>query len=130
MSGKPGLTVDVVKGLLGQPFFPKLLATQGLGTAASDLGVSERSLRRRLTDLGAKPREIIARYRRETLVSMLLEDCPCGAISRELGFVSPCTLSRFAGKQFGHSPRLLRQLLKTCVQVEGFVPPKWTAVRF
>lgn len=130
MSRKPCLRMEDLKRLLDQPFFTKLFATRGPQAVASDLGVSERSLRRRLHDLGTDPREIITSYRSRLLVAMLLADLPCGVISGELGFKAPCTLSRFARKQFGHSPRLLRRLLKTAAYPEAAEPPLKVGMTF
>jgi AraC-like DNA-binding protein len=124
MSRKPCLKIEDVKSLLDQPFFTKQIATRGPRAVASNLGVSERSFRRRLHDLGTDPRELITSYRIKMLVTMLLADLPCGVISRELGFKAPCTLSRFARKQFGHPPRLLRRLLKTTAHLEATGLPK------
>lgn len=83
------------------------LHTGGLGTAglARDLGVSARTLRRRLAEHGLTPARLVERLRRELAERYLAEgDFPLGRIAYLLGYGDPATFTRAFRRWTGTTP--------------------------
>ena len=83
------------------------LHTGGLGVPAlaRDLGVSARTLRRRLAEHGLTPARLVERLRRELAERYLAEgDFPLGRIAYLLGYGDPATFTRAFRRWTGTTP--------------------------
>ncbi|RLP82880.1 AraC family transcriptional regulator [Mycetocola lacteus] len=80
-----------------------------IGAAARALHLTERTLRRRLAELGTTFAEIVDGVRRERALHLLEENVlPLIQISAELGFADERSLRRACVRWTGHSPARLR----------------------
>lgn len=81
---------------------------------AQTLGMSERTLRRRLTELGTSYQLLIEQLRRGRAVELLHRgDRSVEAIAAELGYDDPSNFSRAFRRWTGRSPRAYRRQLPT-----------------
>lgn len=88
-------------------------AAPSLAEVANDLGLSERTLQRRLTEAGTSLQEIVDDCRRE-LAERLLTDTniSLAQVAYKLGFSAPSAFTRSATRWFGMSPSAYRQQSK------------------
>lgn len=88
-------------------------AAPTLAEVAGQLGLSERTLQRRLTEAGTSLQEIVDECRRELAEKLLLEtDLSLAQIAYKLGFSAPSAFTRSATRWFGTSPSRYRSLMK------------------
>ena len=81
-----------------------------LAGAAAQLGMSERTLQRRLTDEGTSLQEILDECRRELAEKLLMEtNLNLSEISERLGFSASSAFTRSAIRWFGVSPSAFRR---------------------
>jgi len=110
--GRPRTPTPSLIELLRDPRLGGLLSRDGFVGLAHDLGMSERTLRRRLQEAGLSPRDLLNAWRRKELRRLLLDDVSLARIREGLGFMTPGSLSHFARREFGMSPTSLRRRLK------------------
>jgi AraC-like DNA-binding protein len=77
---------------------------------ARSLGMTERTLRRKLTQAGASYSELLDRVRQGRAVELLETDMPLADVAQHLGFEDARSLRRKVQGWTGHSPKALRQL--------------------
>ena len=109
---KPLPSSLTVGGLLTDPERLGLLARLGAKAFAHRLGVSERTLHRRLREAGLTVRDLLVIWRRRELRHELLEDIPLSCVCERLGFASPPSLCRFVHREFADTPGRLRCRVK------------------
>lgn len=110
--GRPRTPTPGLVELLRDPRLAGLLSRDGFVALAHDLGVSERTLRRRLREAGLSPRDLLNSWRRRELKHLLLDDVPLACIREELGFSTAGSLCHFVRREFRTSPTALRGRLK------------------
>lgn len=80
-----------------------------LGTAAASLGLSERTLQRRLSEAGTNMKDVIDDGRRELAERLLTQtSLSLSQIGYKLGFSAPSAFTRSATRWFGVSPSVFR----------------------
>jgi AraC-like DNA-binding protein len=77
---------------------------------ARSLGMTERTLRRKLTQAGVSYSELLDRVRQGRAVELLETDMPLADVAQHLGFEDTRSLRRKVQGWTGHSPKALRQL--------------------
>ncbi len=120
----------MVSSLTSDPLdsqFLSSLARLGAKAFAHRLGVSERTLRRRLNKRGFSVRDLLVVWRRRELRQVLLGDMPLTCVCEQLGFASPPSLCRFVHREFGDSPGRLRCRLKEEATLETVRRPTSSA---
>ena len=110
--GRPRTPTPSLVELLRDPRLGGLLSRDSFVALADDLGMSERTLRRRLQEAGLSPRDLLKAWRRRELRRLLPEDVALDRIRQELGFSSAGSLCHFVRREFGMSPTALRGRLK------------------
>ena len=86
---------------------------QGLEVAAEVVGLSKRSLQRRLTEEGTTFRKVLALCRLDCALSDIEDlDLPLGEIALRLGYSEPSAFSRAFRDGVGMSPRTYRARLQ------------------
>ncbi len=84
--------------------------TPTLATEAERLGISSRTLQRRLTQAGTSMQSILDEGRKEMATRLLLEtNLTLSTIGYKLGFSAPAAFTRSAIRWFGMPPREYRQ---------------------
>ncbi|MFG1999253.1 AraC family transcriptional regulator ligand-binding domain-containing protein [Spirillospora sp. NPDC048911] len=83
----------------------RLPALPSMGSAASDLGMSERTLRRRLAEEGSSFSAIVMAARRELAEELLLQGVPSLQVARQVGFAGPAAFTHAFRRWTGSSPR-------------------------
>ena len=84
-----------------------------LGEAAHHIGLTPRTLQRRLAEAGTSLNELIDRTRAEVAQRLLRDsERPISDIGYELGFSQPSAFTRSTQRWFGLSPSQLRQHLR------------------
>lgn len=82
-----------------------------LASAAARVGMSERTLQRRLTEAGTTLQEMLDQCRRELAEKLLTESSlSLSEISYRLGFSAPSAFTRSAIRWFGVSPSVFRKI--------------------
>ena len=82
---------------------------ESMPDVAHQLGMSERSLRRKLDDAGTSFREIVDQVRQTRALEMVLQsDLPIQSIAEQLGFEDARSLRRRLTEWTGRSARELR----------------------
>jgi AraC-like DNA-binding protein len=110
--GRPRKPTPGLVELLRDPRLAGLLSRDGFVALAHDLGMSERTLRRRLKEAGLSPRDLLSSWRRKELRRLLLDDVSLARIREELGFTTPGSLCHFVRREFRTTPTALRRQLK------------------
>ncbi|MAY60814.1 MAG: hypothetical protein CML29_01260 [Rhizobiales bacterium] len=81
-----------------------------LSELAGRIGMSERTLQRRLAESGSSLHDIVDQSRRDLAEQLLVEtDLSLSQISERLGFSAPSAFTRSASRWFGKPPSKLRQ---------------------
>lgn len=83
-----------------------------LGRVAKAMAIGERSLQRRLVDLGTSFERIVEETRRELSDRLLATDMPLSEISYLCGYSSASAYSRAARAWYGMAPQAKRQRLR------------------
>jgi AraC-type DNA-binding domain-containing proteins len=88
-------------------------AVPTLAEVASRLGMSERTLQRRLTEAGTGLQDIVDECRRELAEKLLSEtNMTLAQIAYRLGFSAPSAFTRSAARWFGMSPSAFRRTVR------------------
>lgn len=91
----------------------QLSSVPPMSAIARELGMSERSLRRKLNDSGTSYRDILSRVRQTRAMELMHEtNLPLATIAHELGFEDTRSLRRGLLQWTGRSARALRQDLQ------------------
>jgi len=103
-----------------------LLLPSGRATieqVAAHLGMSARSLQRRLDDEGKQFAEVLAGVRRELAIAYLANSAhPVTSVASLVGYASPSSFTRWFAEDFGKSPQAWRA---DQARVEAAPPPIW-----
>jgi AraC-like DNA-binding protein len=84
--------------------------TLTLASEAEKLGMSARTLQRRLTDAGTSMQTIVDECRKEMAERLLLEtDLTLSSIGYKIGFSAPAAFTRSAIRWFGVTPSEFRE---------------------
>jgi len=84
---------------------------EGTKGAATEAGVSVRTLHRQLAKRGTTVRALVRRFRRERALRLLGEGSGLDEIAEALGFSGPSALARFCRRAFGRTAGELREEL-------------------
>jgi len=91
---------------------------------AAQLGLSPRSLQRRLDDEGEQFAEVLAGVRRELATAYLANSThPITTVAELLGYASPSSFTRWFAEEFGKSPQAWRA--DQAAGEEAGPPPTW-----
>lgn len=85
----------------------------GVRVAASRLGVSERTFRRRFELHGLRLGACLRARRRELTLRKLEGDHPLSSVALELGFGSPQSFARYVRREFGTTATNLRRAIQS-----------------
>lgn len=84
-----------------------------IGVVARKLGMTSRTLQRRLAESGTSFREMVASARQEVAERLLLEtDVPVQEIAFTLGYATPGAFARAFGLRAKQSPRAWRRIAR------------------
>lgn len=98
-----------IAGRLAHPLGPP-----GIQEAARTLGVTERTLQRRLRRVGLRYRELVARTRLDEAGRLLMDtDLSVARVARLSGYTDPANFHRAYRNTVGHTPGALRALEAT-----------------
>jgi AraC-like DNA-binding protein len=84
-----------------------------LGNVAQALAIGERSLQRRLGELGTSFEKIVEQTRRDLSDRLLAGDTPLSEISYQCGYSNASAYSRAARGWYGMAPQAMRQRLRS-----------------
>lgn len=88
------------------------LGKASLGRVAAGVALGERSLQRRLTDLGTSFEKLVEDTRRDLSDRLLATEAPLSEISYLCGYSNASAYSRAARGWYGMAPQAMRQRLK------------------
>ncbi|WP_192810081.1 AraC family transcriptional regulator [Actinomadura rudentiformis] len=83
----------------------RLPVLPSMGSAAAELGMSERTLRRRLAEEGSSFSAIVTDARRALAEELLLQGVPSLQVARQVGFAGPAAFTHAFKRWTGSSPR-------------------------
>jgi AraC-like DNA-binding protein len=128
----PGARVD--PSILDRPQRNKLyerlagrLAREGLQSVARELGVSGRTLKRRLAAQGFTVRGLVDSWRLKAIQRALVEGVDLASLSMAIGFSSPSVLCRYIRSRLGVSSSELRRRPQDDESLEGLRRPSLRA---
>ncbi|MFP3968993.1 AraC family transcriptional regulator [Actinomadura fulvescens] len=82
----------------------RLPVLPSMGSAAGELGMSERTLRRRLAEEGSSFSAIVTEARRALAEELLLQGVPSLQVARQVGFAGPAAFTHAFKRWTGSSP--------------------------
>lgn len=110
----------VAKGVLGEAD-ALVLISHGVDAAARQVGVSGRTIRRRIQAAGASVSELVRRVRLDATERASRLPVPTTVVARWLGFTNPDAYRRFVRREMGVSVKQLRRGVResTVFRVRG-----------